>query len=323
MNTKDKINELRQIIDNVLIPEITNDYIYLDLPYYTNIGDTLIWEGTKNFLKKLPYKCLYATDMSFFIQKQISSDTIILMQGGGNFGGLYREHTNFRKRIIELYPNNKIIVLPQSVYYENDNYLKDDVCFYKKHMNVLICARDRTTYDFIKKNFYNKTLLLPDLAFYVNIDDYSIKPSKGKTLFLKRNDIEYVASYSYKRITDNVDCSDWPTYKHQILKLRIVDVVFRFFKLIGLIFGGEKLKNRLEDFKRDFFYRKTYVQLGIDFLSKYDTIYTTRLHVLILGVLLHKDIYIYNNTTKKLGNFYNSWLSQLHNVTLQKSDSDE
>ena len=58
MGTKDeykqRINELKSIIDRTLTPEITNDYILLDLPYYTNIGDTLIWEGTKEFLKNYP-----------------------------------------------------------------------------------------------------------------------------------------------------------------------------------------------------------------------------------------------------------------------------
>lgn len=323
MNPDDKINELRKVIDNVLIPEITSDYIYLDLPYYTNIGDTLIWEGTKNFLKKVPYKCLYATDMNFFIERPIRKDTIILMQGGGNFGDIYREHSNFRKKIIELYPNNKIIILPQSVYYENEENLNDDVLFYKKHMNVLLCARDRITFEVIKTRFYNKTVLLPDLAFYINIDDYSIKPAIGKTLFLKRNDAEYTESYTYKQVTENADISDWPTYEHHILKLKIVDIIFRFLKLIGVILGGRKLKNMLEDFKRDRFYRKAYVQLGIDFLSKYNTIYTTRLHVLILGVLLNKEIYIYNNKTGKLGNFYNSWLSKVHNVTFFKFNNNE
>lgn len=29
----------------------------MDLPYHENIGDTLIWQGKMEFLKKLPHKC--------------------------------------------------------------------------------------------------------------------------------------------------------------------------------------------------------------------------------------------------------------------------
>ena len=177
-----KINNLKLIIDEVLAPEITNDYIYLDLPYYTNIGDTLIWEGTKEFLRSLPYKCLYASDMNYFVEQSISSNTIILLQGGGNFGDLYREHTNFRKKIIQLYPQNKVIILPQSVYYENEQNLLNDIIFYSKYKNVLICTREQFSYQFIKSKFlHNRVLLMPDLAFYINITKFQISSSLSST----------------------------------------------------------------------------------------------------------------------------------------------
>lgn len=51
MNCKDKVFQLRKNIEDVLIPLIDNDYIYLDLPYHANLGDTLIWQGTLDFLK--------------------------------------------------------------------------------------------------------------------------------------------------------------------------------------------------------------------------------------------------------------------------------
>ena len=46
--------ELGNIIKSSLIPLIPGDYILLDLPYYSNIGDILIWKGTEDFLKELP-----------------------------------------------------------------------------------------------------------------------------------------------------------------------------------------------------------------------------------------------------------------------------
>lgn len=68
MNIKEKKEQLMDLISSNLTPLIDNDYVYLDLPYYNNLGDTLIWEGTKNFLKALRYRCLYATDMRVTIQ---------------------------------------------------------------------------------------------------------------------------------------------------------------------------------------------------------------------------------------------------------------
>lgn len=310
------IVELKRLIHSTLSLEITNDYILLDLPYYTNIGDTLIWEGTKEFLSTIPYRCLYATDMNFFIERKLSTETIILLLGGGNFGDKYREHTAFRKRIIKLYPRNKIIILPQSVYYKDEYNLKNDVEFYSQYHNVTICTRERFSYEFIKRNFvYNRTILVPDLAFYINIDKYNISSSFGKTLFVRRLDSELLSESDYSKVPKDADVYDWPTYYSEGLYLKTIYYIFRCLKFLSSI-CGRRLKNKLEDIKRNVFYRKKYVQMGVDFLSQYDTIYSTRLHVMILAVLLGKRIYIYNNETGKLANFYNTWLLDYSNINL-------
>lgn len=83
MQTNTLIQSMREKIKNVLTPLITHDYVLLDLPYYDNIGDTLIWEGTKEFLKTLPYRCLYYASKDSFRYRKLSVDTIILLSGGG------------------------------------------------------------------------------------------------------------------------------------------------------------------------------------------------------------------------------------------------
>lgn len=57
MSHNDIIARLRSVVGSVLTPLIDNDYVYLDLPYYENLGDLLIWEGTLNFLKETGHKC--------------------------------------------------------------------------------------------------------------------------------------------------------------------------------------------------------------------------------------------------------------------------
>ena len=60
MTCEEKIWELRQIIEEQLTPLINNDYVLYDLPYYSNIGDLLIWEGELSFLKVCICACLCA-----------------------------------------------------------------------------------------------------------------------------------------------------------------------------------------------------------------------------------------------------------------------
>ena len=133
MNYIEKTSELRQIIKQQLHALIDSDYAYLELPYYENIGDTLIWEGTRIFLKQIKYKCLYSASLTTFYNHKIPQGATILLQGGGNFGDLWKEPHSFRKKIIELYPNNKVIIFPQTVWYENHENIKADEIFFANH----------------------------------------------------------------------------------------------------------------------------------------------------------------------------------------------
>lgn len=58
MRIAQKLTYLRKTIDERVLPLISADYVFWGLPYYDNPGDTLIWEGTIEMLKKCPHKCL-------------------------------------------------------------------------------------------------------------------------------------------------------------------------------------------------------------------------------------------------------------------------
>lgn len=314
MQTDLLINHLREKIQKELTPIVDNDYVYLDLPYHSNIGDTLIWEGTREFLKTLPYKCLYYASKDSFRYRKLPKNVIILLHGGGNFGDLYRLHSEFRKKIIELYPDNKVVILPQTVFYEDMNLLQSDVDFYAAHPNVTICAREQVSFNFFTENFKNQVLLLPDMAFYLDLKKYKVSEDENRVLYLKRTDKELVNTNMIK-VPSNAEQHDWPTYENHYFEFGIVE---RFASLLRKLFGicvlEDNKKARIEDWKHNWYYRRKYVQMGISFLSPYHSIYTTRLHVLILGVLLGKEIYLINNTSGKVVNFYNTWLKELDTI---------
>lgn len=314
MQTNLLINHLREKIQKELTPIVDNDYVYLDLPYHHNIGDTLIWEGTREFLKTVPYKCLYYASKDSFRYRKLPKNVIILLHGGGNFGDLYRLHSEFRKKIIKLYPDNKVVILPQTVFYEDMSLLQSDVDFYAAHPNVTICAREQVSFNFLTENFKNQVLLLPDMAFYLDLKKYKVFEDENRVLYLKRTDKELVNANMVK-IPANSEQHDWPTYENHYGEF---DMVERFTHLLRIIFKicglRDRILARLEDWKRNWYYRRKYVQMGVSFLSPYHTIYTTRLHVLILGVLLAKEIYLINNTSGKVVNFYNTWLNELDSI---------
>ena len=105
----------------------------LDLPYYANVGDVLIWQSTLNLLKKIPYKCLYSSSIETYTKPQINENVVVVFLGGGNFGDLWIRHQSFRQKVLKDFPHNKIIQLPQSALFKSDSFLKEDVEIFEKH----------------------------------------------------------------------------------------------------------------------------------------------------------------------------------------------
>lgn len=197
-----------QYIDQTLEPLVGQRCALLDAPYYDNMGDVLIWEAMERFIARHGLTCLYRCSSQTFRYRQIDEDVTIFLVGGGNFGDLWRGLQEFRNKIIQLYPHNRIIVFPQSVCYQDAQLLQSDADIFTSHPDVHICARDEQSYQILSKHFtHNYILLLPDMALSLSFDVSSI--STGKTLLLKRTDKE---SVEFNDIVSTItDTLDWPT----------------------------------------------------------------------------------------------------------------
>lgn len=319
MTFDEKRLTLRSKIESTLIPLINSDYVLLELPYYCNIGDLLIWEGEKDFLAKIPYKCLYKASLfSYNKNYKIPSNAIILLQGGGNFGDLWERSQEFRLYIINKFPHNKIIIFPQTVFYANESKMHQDALLMSAHSNLTICARDMVSFDLLKANFKNDILLLPDMAFCINVETllkYRVN-YKNEILFVKRGDKEF-KKYSLN-FTSNipVTVSDWPTYEHRLF----LDYVMKGLEKISTLLNRYDVKIRLLYSFIDWYaisiYKPYLLKKGVRFISEYKYIYTSRLHVAILSILLSKEFSFLDNFYGKNSQFYNTWLRDMDKIEM-------
>lgn len=303
MNPDTIIENLKSKIENNLLKLIDGPYFYTDLPYYHNTGDVLIWEGTQELLKKVPYKCLGKSSMYRFKLKKLPKNAVILLQGGGNFGDLWRQHQEFRLHIMQSYPENKIIILPQSIFYENPDMIEADAIEMAKHKNTYIFVRDESSYSILEKHFKNNMGLIPDMAFCADTDKlrkYKLK-EMPKALFLKRNDKEFAdAPYAdfFKDIKLPLETLDWPHMKKKNKEAYLLKKVFmkKFTPHFILNYYADK------------YFRSSHIKKGVEFISSYQEIYTTRLHGAILSLLLGKKCVLFDNSYNKNSNFINTWL---------------
>lgn len=322
---KSNIQELRNIIYSNLDPIINKDFCLLDVPDYENIGDNLIWGGELAYLNRLPYQMRY-TSSAYLCQKhKIPANTVLLLTGGGNFGDLWRVFHNFRNTIISNFKEHRIVMFPQSVHYQNLENLEKDKKIYSEHKDLTFCARDKPTYEFFKKHFTkNNVVLVPDMAFCLNLEKYHTEEQSGKILWMHRNDKEANSSYTMESIVPEferqfLDMEDWPTYELSPSEKRKKEFIDRYDIAISKRLLKLPLMDRIIDSKHGMLNRNsldTHMQMGINFINQYDKIYSTRLHGFILSVLLNKEVNILDNSYGKNSNFYKTWLAGFHKTQL-------
>lgn len=311
-----EINRLRSICSQSLLPLIGPKCILADAPYYDNIGDILIWQGIHDFLKDNSRKCLHQHSMWTFDYPALPTDVTILLTGGGNFGDLWRVFQDFRLNVIGSYPHNPIVMFPQSVWYDDKNLLAKDAGAMAQHKNLTLCARDRYTYDIFRTHFpANNIMLIPDMAFCISenhLSPYRNQSVKGRSLYFKRTDKELCNSTVI--FNDQFsDIRDWPSMEHKMARFEL----FRIARGIRRRLPGRHLRhicgNAIDLIARPAI-RTAMLNTGCRFLAPYEHVTTTRLHAMILSILLHKPVSYIDNTTGKLSAFAKTWLSDLDGI---------
>lgn len=317
MDFSSKINNLKECVAATLKPIIGKRVIIPDAPYYCNIGDILIWQGMIDYLKHAGCELLHVSDRHTFSFPVIDRDVTILLTGGGNFGDLWRIHHTDRLKIIARYPDNRIVMCPQSVWYTDKNLIRTDSDAFAMHTDLHLCARDRWSYEFMKKHFgRNHTYLVPDMAFC--IADHRLAPFRGnkktnRYIFVRRNDKELRES-TPASLHDPSSIGDWPTLEHTPRHFFLFRKAFATSGKLRNNYLCSSVFNGGVDYLASILIRRAIFKTGCRFLAPYSGVVTTRLHAMILAVLLHKPVKYIDNTTGKLSAYAESWLSDLPDV---------
>lgn len=296
-----------------------NDVFYFDYPLHLNVGDLLIYHGTEQFFKDHHINVTLRRsefDMDINeVKQKITPNTTILLHGGGNFGDLYPQHQKIREEMIKHFPHNRIIVLPQTLYFKDEKNLEKSAALFNQHKDCHLLARDERTAESFKK-FSQHVALSPDMAHEL----YGTLPTKqgnqGEQLYFLRKDIE--ASEVEKNILatlpPNANVKDW----EDILS-PLDDIV------LALSWRIDKFANRqnwgwLKDLTHKFWfaYTKHIVNRVAKIFLQNDKITTTRLHGHIFSCLLEIPNKVCDNTYGKNSGYANLWTKNIDFVEIDK-----
>ena len=276
-------------------------------PEYGNVGDQAIAYATEKYIiDYFPEYCLVkVTEENTYkhmktIQRVCAANDIIFLQGGGNMGSLYPQIERLRRFCIKCFPNNKIVSMPTTATYRDDKFgkreFKESLKVYNAHKKLILLAREKYTYDFLKENYINaRCLLVPDIVFYL-MNKIEITESERNCIMLCiRKEMESVLSEKLR---------------NDIIK----EVLDRFPD--GFIYDTE-IKRTVDSDIRDF-----EVLSMINQFKRTKMVITDRMHGMIFAAITRTPCIVLRSLDKKIAGTY-QWIKKINSIKFIESNSLE
>jgi len=274
--------------------------ILFNTPEHDNIGDHLISISTLSFLKKYvsEYEIYEVTDIEYLwhrmtLRRYLKKDDIIVITGGGFLGSLwlYNGELNVRN-IIHDYMDNKVIIFPQTIYFENNNRGKkeymESLSSYNSHPDLTICVREVNSYQLLEKakNRKYKLELVPDMALlYETQTQYQREPQK--VMMCLRNDKECILSKEEaNKILEVLLQNGW----------NVKDISMHSGACVGIEKREQEVKKKLEE------------------IASAQLVITDTLHCMISAAITGTPCIAFDNLSSKVKYVYEwiDYLSYMH-----------
>jgi len=328
--------ELRQILHQHLAPlgQLSRCAL-INYPNHINIGDHLIWLGNLLYLREvLQVEIGYTASSTTFDANEMEQrvgKVPILLHGGGSLGDLWYTHQIFRERIIQRYPDRSIIILPQTVYFQDQAKGEQAAKIFNQHPDLTIFTRDRISYE-LARTYFNqcRVLLAPDTALQLTqLADFPVATTPQGIFYQCRSDLEL--SGEQWQAWGQKQRGDWRAYEDQWVMgpldtpwKRHLATVIRAGWQRGVRHPKEwwsrlawdtrfKPRDSLNDIYPQAEQHRSwsFIHSGVYQFRQYRLIITNRLHGHILCTLLKIPHIFLPNCYHKNRAFYDTWTSGL------------
>lgn len=273
-------------IKKLLEVDITQKRIwYFCVPTHSNLSDQAQACCIEKYFRKffsdhIVFKLsnnafdFYEEKILMILKEKIKETDLIFFQSGYTFTGIH-PYENMHRKIVENFPYNKIVFLPQTVKFKNQKILENVQNFYGKYDNIYFFARDKISYDIYKSIFpeHRNVHCFPDIVT-TEIGNYDFNNNERNGILLcVRNDVEKL--YSFQEIS---------LFKEKLQKIAKVSLSDT---------NSETKENSLKEYWKK-------IEETIDDYAQYQVIITDRYHGTIFALIANTPVIILKTTDHKV-----------------------
>lgn len=268
----------------------------LGIPTHGNLGDHAITYAMRDFVSKIKpnYQIIEVDTLDvekhiLAIKKYVNKDDIFLLNGGGNFGVEYFIEEEYRRDTIKNIKHNPIILFPQTIDFgkseEGRKALEQTKNIYGANKNLVLIAREQTSYEMMKEYFpNNQVFLAPDIVLSLNKQGNT--KSRVGAMVCMREDCESILSKDV-RIRILGAC------QKKFKKVKVTDTVVKYNVPI-------KQRNKELEFKWNEF-------------RQAELVVTDRLHGMVFAAITGTPCIVMSNYNHKVKGTY-EWIKHLEYI---------
>jgi exopolysaccharide biosynthesis predicted pyruvyltransferase EpsI len=260
---------------------------YLGTTIHNNLGDNAQFYCIRNWINtnypNVPVyefiapaivnpKLQFASKLRRFLKR----NDVIIFQSGYTTQDLGGQHEEMHRLIIDNFPNANILMMPQTIFFQNKENEVRCSKSYNKANRMLFLARDTVSYDKAKYMFPDVSIrVFPDIVTTL-IGQYEFNNKRDNILLCRRNDGEkYYNEEDLNRLKHKLE-SDFK------LKVDVSDTSIKM--------GMNKLHRNLESVLESEFAK----------YSKYKLVITDRYHGTIFSLIAGTPVVVIKTTDHKV-----------------------
>ena len=325
------VDDLRSRIDECLARVLPSGtaVALVGFPDHWNAGDSAIWCGELAALARLGCRIVHQCDQKHYsadvLRRQLGPDDVVCLHGGGNLGDLWPVPHAFRETIMSDFPGRRIVQLPQSLHFQNQESQDRFRELVRVHGRFELLVRDRQSLGIARDRLGIDATLCPDLALAQGMLGRPASASRD-VVWLSRTDHEarMLGAVGDDDLQRGAGKFDWiasvnlevpPAWATRARLLR--QEIKRCHELLGAggglpaeaasETGGDGPASRLAAAYEAL--ARLRQQRGLEMIAAGEILMTDRLHGHILALLMGVPSILMDNSCGKVRSFFDTWTS--------------